>query len=230
MTRRTVIFDFDGTLADTMPDLVDALAAALPEHLQSGGRPARELVLELLQLPPRQMIQRVTDLTGWSPAEIQAVQMRVGADLPTRLFPEVPGVLVALKEAGYGLVMSSAGSESTLRDKLEKAGIADQCDFTLGTDFEKGINKDDLPRVAAERMGMSPEEFASIAVFVADLPTDMQLAQRAGLLAIGRLGSANAEVLTAAGAQHVIRDLTELQPLLERLHPPVAAETVGSSK
>jgi len=187
-------------------------------------------VLELLQLPSRQMIQRVTDLTGWSPAQIQAVRRRVGADLPTRLFPEVPGVLVTLKEAGYVLVMSSAGSESTLRDKLEKAGTADQCDFTLGTDFEKGMNKDDLPRVAAERLGMSPEEFASIAVFVADLPTDMQLARRAGLLAIGRLGSVNAEVLTAAGAQHVISDLTELQPLLERLHPPVASQTVSSSK
>jgi phosphoglycolate phosphatase-like HAD superfamily hydrolase len=72
--------------------------------------------------------------------------------------------------------------------------------------------------VAAERLGVLPEELAATGVFVGDLPNDMELARKAGFLAIGRLTGPNADSLTAAGAQHVISDLTELEPLLNSLN------------
>jgi phosphoglycolate phosphatase-like HAD superfamily hydrolase len=72
--------------------------------------------------------------------------------------------------------------------------------------------------VAAERLGVPAEEFAATCVFVGDLPGDMQLARKAGLLAIGRLTGANVDSLTAAGEQHVITNLTELEPLLNSLN------------
>ena len=65
--------------------------------------------------------------------------------------------------------------------------------------------------------GVLPEELAALGVYVGDLPSDMRLASNAGLLAIGRLTGGNANTLIAAGAQHVITDLTELEPLLEQM-------------
>jgi phosphoglycolate phosphatase-like HAD superfamily hydrolase len=65
---------------------------------------------------------------------------------------------------------------------------------------------------------VTPVEFSPAAVFVGDLPSDMQLAREAGVLAIGRWSGATADSLIAEGAHHVIRDLTELEPLLNRLN------------
>jgi phosphoglycolate phosphatase len=214
MRRRTVIFDLDGTLLDTMPDLVDGLTAAFGSFFEGDGNAPRQQILELMRLPPRQMMQRFVDSSDWPASRIQSEFRSVVARLPARLFPEVAGVLVALKQAGYVVMISSNTPQNAIADRLNEAGIGGQCDFALGTNLEQGITKDDHPRVAAERVGLSVPEFASTAAYVADLPTDMELARAAGLLAIGRLTGGNADALRAAGADHVINDLTELEPLL----------------
>jgi phosphoglycolate phosphatase-like HAD superfamily hydrolase len=143
--------------------------------------------------------------------------MTVTAGLPTRLFPEVRSVLASLRQSVYEIVISTNGPDSTFRDRLQEVGLSDACEFALGTDIERGITREDHPHMAAERLGMLPEELAATGVFVGDLPGDMQLARRRGLLAIGRLTGANADSLTTAGAQHLITDLTELEPLLNSL-------------
>ena len=126
-------------------------------------------------------------------------------------------MLASLRQSGYVLVISSTNPDDSFRDRLAGAGLTDQYDFALGTNIDAGITKEDHPRLAAERLGMLPGEFAETAVYVGDLPPDMKLARKVGLLAIGRSAGANAHLLTAAGAQHVIVNLAELEPLLNRL-------------
>jgi phosphoglycolate phosphatase len=212
------MFDFDGTLADTMRDLVDALVDTLRDQLGNEQRPHRDLVMQMVYMQQRDAIRAVVDMTGWPPSRLQSTLMTVTAGLPTRLFPEVPAVLASLKQSGYVVVISSNNPDSIFRGRLEGVGLTDACDFALGTDIEKGITKEDHPRVAAERLGVLPEELAATGVFVGDLPADMQLARKAGLFAIGRLTGANADSLIAAGAQQVITNLTELEPLLNSLN------------
>jgi phosphoglycolate phosphatase-like HAD superfamily hydrolase len=222
--RRIVMFDFDGTLADTMPDLVDALIDTLGDRLSGDEPQRRDQVMHLIQRPPREMLQSVAELSGWQASEIQSKLMTLTARLPARLFPEVPAVLRSLKQSGFRIVISSNNPDSSFGDRLAGVGLTDQCDFALGTDREKGISKEDHPRIAAERLGVLPEELAATGVFVADLPGDMQLARNAGLLAIGRVTGTNAESMVAAGAQQVITDLTELEPLLNSLNAATEIE------
>jgi phosphoglycolate phosphatase-like HAD superfamily hydrolase len=214
MSRRIVIFDFDGTLADTMDELVEAMVETFGEHLGSDGRRRRERVMELLDLPPPQMNRAMIDVTGLPPSQLRSMFAPVVARLPTRLFPEVPAVLASLKESGYVVVISSHNPDDTFSDRLAGVGLTGQYDFALGTNVEKGVTKEDHPRVAAERLRLPHEEFAASGVFVGDLPSDMRLARKSDLLAIGRLTRGNADRLIGAGAQHVIADLTELEPLL----------------
>jgi phosphoglycolate phosphatase len=215
MARRVIMFDFDGTLADTMQELVDALVNTFGNQFDGDERRRREQAMDLVQLPPRQMVQATIDLTGLPPSQLKSMFEPVVARLPTRLFPEVPAVLASLRQSSHVLVISSNNPDDTFRDRLAGAGLTDQYDFALGTNLDEGTTKEHHPRMAAERLGMLPEEFAQTGVFVGDLPSDMQLARQAGVLAIGRLTGANAEALLAAGAQHVITNLTELEPLLK---------------
>ena len=201
MIRTILMFDFDGTLADTMPDLVDALIDILGDRLSGDEYQRRDQIMQLIQLPPREMFQAFADMTGWQASEIQSKAATLTARLPARLFPEVPAVLKSLKRSGFQVVVSSNNPDKSFGDRLAGVGLSDQCDIALGTDGEKGISKEDHPRVVAEPLGMRPEELAATAVLVGDMPGDMQLACKAGLLAIGRLTGKNANNMMAAGAQ-----------------------------
>jgi phosphoglycolate phosphatase-like HAD superfamily hydrolase len=201
-----------------MQELVGALVDAFSNRLNGDERRRREQVMDLLHLPPRQMIQAMVDLVGLHPSQYRTIFEPVAARLPTRLFPEVPAVLASLKQLGHLVVISSNNPDDTIRDRLAGVGLMDQYEFALGTIYDEGITKQDHPRLAAERLGMLPEELAAAGVFVGDLPGDMELARKAGLLAIGRLTGANADSLIAAGAEHVITDLTELEPLLNSVN------------
>jgi phosphoglycolate phosphatase-like HAD superfamily hydrolase len=170
------------------------------------------------------MFQAFAELTGWQASQIQSKAIAMTACLPTRLFPEVPTVLNSLRQSGCVIVISSNNPDDTFGNRLAGVGLTNQYDIALGTDRENGIGKEDHPRVAAERLGVLPEELAATGVFVSDLPGDMQLARKVGLLAIGRLTGTNGDSMMAAGAQHVITDLTELEPLLNALNAATEIE------
>lgn len=109
-----ILFDLDGTLADTAPDL----AAALNQMLVEDGRPA----LPFARLRPwvswgaMRMI-RVGYGEDLDAATLQALRGRflacyeAGLCRDSRLFPGIPEVLAALEEAGvpWGIVTNKPG-------------------------------------------------------------------------------------------------------------------------
>ncbi len=66
-------------------------------------------------------------------------------------------------------------------------------------------------------LDLSEDELRARGVFVGDAVYDMQVARNAGVLAVGRLTGENGEALRQAGAQHLIRDLGEMDALLSSL-------------
>jgi phosphoglycolate phosphatase len=224
MAKRILILDFDGTLADTMRELVDALVDTFGEYMHGDERRRREQMMDLVQLPSRQSFQTLVDLTGLPPSQLQSMFAPVAVGLPTRLFPEVPAVLASLKRSGHVVVISSNIADERIRDRLAGVGLTNQYDLALGTKLSEGITKEDHPRLVAERLGMLLEDVATAGVLVGDLPGDMQMARAAGLLAVGRLTDANSDRLIAAGADYVITNLTQLEPLLDKVNASTGSD------
>ena len=174
--RAAVLFDLDGTLADTAADLCaaangmreDAGLAALPLALfrpwvSRGGRAMIEVAFA-----DRDEAQRA--------AMLEEFLRRYAADCSrhTRLFPGMPELLDALERAGipWGIVTNKPFHLA--EPVVAGLGLAGRCAVLLGGDSLPRKKPDPLQLVTACRqLGVEP----STALYVGDDLRDVQAAQ-----------------------------------------------------
>ena len=139
-------------------------------------------------------------------------------DLYRRLgtFPEVPGVLRALREAGYATAILSNGSPDMLASAVEGAGLAGVLDAVISVD-EVGSFKPDtrVYQRAVDRLGVPAEAIA----FQSSNAWDAHAASAFGMRVVwcNRYGQRRERLPGAP--DHEIRSLAELPALLA---PPAA--------
>ncbi len=219
---RLVLFDLDGTLADTAPDL----AAAVNRMLLARGRE----VLPLADLRPlashgaRGLIGRAF---GLAPDDegYESLRQEFFREYETALcdastlFPGMAETLDALDAADirWGIVTNKI---ARFTDPLVRAlGLDGRAACVVSGDTTAHTKPHPAPLLHALRHS---EHSAGEAVYVGDDLRDVQAGRAAGLrtvvAAYGYLG--DAEPIERWGADHVIRNPADLLPLLKR-HPDV---------
>jgi phosphoglycolate phosphatase len=184
MLAPTIVYDLDGTLADTAEDLVATLNHLLgreglaPLPVESAG--------SLLGAGARALIKRGFSAAGRSlnPQETEALfadyLTYYGAHIAvhTRLYPGVEKALAAFARAGWRQAVCTNKIESLARLLITELGIADRFAFICGQDTF-GIGKPDakplLETIAAS--GGSRNR----AIMVGDSETDIKTARAAGV-------------------------------------------------
>ena len=126
-------------------------------------------------------------------------------------FPEVPGVLRALRGAGFGTAILSNGSPRMLDAVVDGAGLRDLFDMVLSVDAVRVFKTD--PRVyryALERLGVEAHEVA----FQSSNAWDAHAASDFGMRVVwcNRYGQRRERLPGAPDFE--IRTLAELPPLL----------------
>ena len=111
VTYRLVIFDFDGTLADSASWFVKALNDLAPRH---GFRPVTEAEIEMLRGRGNREIIRYLRLARWRLPFIAAdLRRRAAADAASiSLFDGVERLLATLHRNGVTCAIVSSNSES----------------------------------------------------------------------------------------------------------------------
>ncbi len=208
---RAVLFDLDGTLADTAPDLTGALNRLLAEQ---GRLPmALEKGRRLASSGARGLIQAGFGLTPEN-LEYPALQQRfleiyaAGVCLETCLFPQMDALLTALesRRLPWGIVTNKAARFTLpLVDALNLQQRA-ACVISGDTTSRLKPAPDSLLH-AAELLGISAEK----CIYVGDDLRDIQAARAAGMPALaaawGYLGDAgdpstwNADAIINAPAE-----------------------------
>jgi len=181
IVTRAVLFDLDGTLADTAPDLARALNALLAEH----DRPpvSVEITRPLTSSGARGMIKAGFGLTPES-ADYEALKVRFlelyGAAIcvETRLFPGMDALLLALEErkVPWGIVTNKL--DRFTRPLLDALGLTSRAACIVSGDTVSRPKPHPDPLLHASRaLALDP----AACLYVGDDLRDIQAARAAGM-------------------------------------------------
>lgn len=205
---RGVVFDFDGTLADTR----EAVVNTVNRVLVAAGHPrvAGEWIHRMMGLPLGELLQKAIprtqrpEDTGRLEAAYRETFLEVG--LPqVRPMPEAEEVLGVLRQREIGLAIATSREAVTLRPLIEAWGwdswfrVIATCDLVT-----QGKPAPDLLLWVLQQTGWSADD----TVMVGDTRWDVEMATRVGVRAVGVThGSHDARTLREAGASEVYPDL-----------------------
>lgn len=216
MQNRTAIFDLDGTLVDSRPDI----RAALNRLMAARGQPpfALEEVTRFIGDGVPVLLQRAFAARGL-PADPTALpafiaDYEANAAVETRPFPGMVAALDSLSAAGWRMAVCTNKPERAARLLLEALGLGGRF-AALGGGDSFPVRKPDPAHVLAT-LGAAGGEPAH-AVMVGDHHNDIASGRGAGLPAVFCLwGYGLPEMADGAPAAAAPE---ELPALLERLLP-----------
>jgi phosphoglycolate phosphatase len=218
MTKFLLLFDLDGTLVDTLPDLTNALNEVLSER---GHTPLTQAdVKPMVGNGMPTLLARGFAARGADAAEAQAMQPRFieiyegHASNLSRPYPGVPETLKTLRERGYGTAVCTNKPQHATGEVLRGMGLDGLFDGVAGGD-RFAVRKPDpghlLGLVAL--LGGDPRRVAMIG----DSENDALSAQAAPMpLVLMRYGYARIDP-AQLGANRVLDRFDELPATLEAL-------------
>ncbi|WP_068252312.1 HAD family hydrolase [Janibacter corallicola] len=169
-----ICFDLDGTLVDSLPDIIASQREAIAEH--GLPVPPADLVRPLIGLPLEDTFARLAP--DGDPAALSASYRRIYPARFTRSsapFAEVPEVLATLRERGWLLAVTTTKGTAMARDLVTALGLAEHLDHVQGTD---GFPAKPAPHVIHRALGALGAEGSWM---VGDTTHDIEAGRAAGL-------------------------------------------------
>ena len=201
---RAIVFDLDGTLVDSLPDIVGSFLDAFTE--------------QRLQAPPAEAVRRRVGLpleamyADFAPPErIPALVEAYRQIYPQRFtrtsrpFPRVPELLAELRAHGFRLAVATTKRSDMAARFVAAMGLTDALDHVQGTDGFPHKPAPDVVLRALEALG------ADGAWMVGDTTHDVGAGKAAGLATFAvSWGTHDGETLATAAPDRLEPDLTTL--------------------
>lgn len=214
----TVLFDLDGTLIDSLPDLAESGAALLGSYGLTP--PAPESVRAMIGDGARKLVERLLIAAGdTGPIDRDEALERFlafytpRAALKTRLFPGVKATLQTLVENGIACAICTNKPAEAARLIVEKLGLSPLIDAIGGGDSFSVRKPDPGHVIKTLRLMGRP---VSGAAMIGDHRNDMLAARDAGLPGIfAAWGYGDASMSRDATA--IARRIEDVPSLLEKV-------------
>lgn len=208
-----IIFDFDGTLADTNQGVVLMIEEMLrqmhlpvtsPEHItRQIGLPLREAVRIGGNVPENRVDEAVeTYIALFDSVGIQA----------SRLFPETNIVLKTLHENGITLSIATSRERRSTEMIIASKEIVNL--FSCFVSADMSLKAKPAPDMVLYIMDLLKAKKEEILV-VGDTTFDIQMGNEAGVRTCGvTYGNHTAQMLDEAGADFIVDSLSEILPIV----------------
>jgi phosphoglycolate phosphatase len=223
---RTVVFDLDGTLVDTAPDLINALNFVLdreglppvPLHAARNmiGAGARKLIERGLELEGRSV--SLDDITRLTTGFIDYYAAHI-ADV-SRPFEGLEGALDDLAARGYRFAVCTNKLEWLSKLLLDRLGLSWRFSAICGADTF-GVSKPD-PAILRQTIARAGGQLSS-AIMVGDAGPDIGVARRAGIAVIGVDFGYSEVPIAELKPDRLISHMRELSAAVESLMLPQKA-------
>lgn len=217
---RTVIFDLDGTLADTSGDLVAAANVCFRamglgdvlDPMRDAGialRGGRMMLTRGLERAGRFTPELVTE---YYPVLLEAYAQDI--DRHTRLYPGAMEAVAELGRAGFAVGICTNKPEDLADLLLQRLGVRGDFASLVGADTLPVKKPDPEPlREAARRAGGDPARM----LLVGDSDTDRNTAAAAGVPSVLVTFGPSGEDMAALAPEALLADFADLPGLAHRL-------------
>lgn len=219
MDKKIIIFDLDGTLLNTLLDLVNSTNFAL----KSFNYPQRTIseiqnfvgngVYKLIE---RAVPDDISDENIQKCIEIFKVHYKDNMYNKTSPYDGVIEMLYDLKQKGYILAVVSNKFDMAVKDLCIRY-FKNMIDFAVGENEKEGIKKKPSPDTVfkvLEKYNYSSDQ----AVYVGDSEVDIQTAENSGIPCISvTWGFKDRKFLEENGAEYIAGKPEEIIEILERL-------------
>ncbi|MCG2694412.1 HAD hydrolase-like protein [Candidatus Parcubacteria bacterium] len=205
--KNTIIFDFDGTLADTMQIFADVASSLISDNYGMDKAEARKTYLKTSGYPFHQQLEII--FPGNEKNKIIAPiyeEQKIDATADVELEDGALDAIEQLKKFDYRLVISSNNFQYNIDNFISNNNLHDIFDLALGfkEGFAKGKNHFDF---AIEELVLEKDEM----VFIGDSLNDYRLANGEGIDFIGKIGTFREEDFRALNPDiKIIKTISEL--------------------
>lgn len=217
--RKTVIFDLDGTLLDTLDDLTAAVNYCMetyggPVHTREEvrGKVGNGIYVLMEKALPggREHPRYEACMKAFSPYYQEHMLDH------TAPFSGIEKLLTDLQERGYKMAIVSNKFDAAVKE-LNQRFFPDTISVAIGEAEDRGIRKKPAPDTvfqAMRELGSEPEE----SIYVGDSEVDIQTAGNAGIPCISvSWGFKTPEFLRENGAQALVDTPEELLQAIEQM-------------
>lgn len=213
-TVRAVMFDLDGTLADSLADLANATNAALtavgcPVHPRAKYR-------VLVGDGARVLCERALPADRQDLLDATLGRMRAHYDAhcfdETRLYPGIPELVRELHRRGDRLAVLSNKPDVFTKRMIEHFFKPNPFDAVRGQQLNVPLKPDPTGALEiARELNIPADEW----LYLGDTNTDMLTAKAAGMVAVGVLwGFRDREELVGSGAEEIVAAPADVFKLL----------------
>ena len=214
MDAKLVIFDFDGTLADTQTIILETYKSTIetlklpqrktPELKATIGLPLRDGFVKLYPELSTEEIDKCCDT-------YRTIFNENKQNYVPELFSGVEETLETLRRRNVIMSIASSRSRVSLEEFCRENHIDHYFAMILGAEDVERHKPDPWPvTYTLERLNVSPSD----AIVVGDMPYDIKMGMDAGCRTVGvSYGNATFSELVEAGANRVIPDMSLLPDL-----------------
>lgn len=220
--NKLVLFDFDGTLADTAPDLA---AAANKQRARKGLPPLPyEALRPMASQGARGLLRASLDMLPDHP-EYETLRSQFLQDYEaemtalTTLFPGIPELLHTLKANGYYWGIVTNKLEYLALPLVEHLGLHTDCVVTVGGDTTGHSKPHPEPLLhAARKAGVDPAH----CIYVGDDERDVIAGKAAGMHTVAAAyGYCELSDVAEWRADAIVTSADEIWPVIEKLWPRI---------
>lgn len=204
-----LIFDFDGTLADTNEAIIETSQATLDK--MGLPRIPKEKLTKLIGLPLKENFTLGGGLSNEEADRAVIIYRELFdgiAEKSVTLFPGVADVIKTLSERGVPMAVASSRSQRSLEHLVKFLGLSPYLKNLYGADFAKNPKPaPDLVEYILDQMDMDPAH----ALVIGDTTYDIEMGNAAGCYTCAvTYGNQTMEQLRTANPDYVIDDLRKI--------------------